>query len=706
MALIGTIRKNFWFVLIVLGLALVAFLFMDIFAGQGGGSAATGPALGKVGGTTINYNDFRRAESSLYRGSSANQYSVQNTLWNFFVEKAIIDDEADKLGIGVSRDELRDLEFGANLHPMVQNTFRNPQTGQVDLAQLNQIKDAIDNDEFTNQEFRAYWAEQEKQIIKDQKQSKLNAMVSKAMFTPTWMVNKINTQNTANATFDYVKVPFDYVSDADVEVSDADLSAYLKSNSAKYTNDKETRRGEYFVFDVIATADDSLANRDQINGLIKEFKITQNDSIFAANNNGNYVNYFAKQEELPANIKDIVGDLNAGDVYGPYIDQGFYTAFKLVDKQVVPDSVKARHILRQVAPGDLTSLETAKTLADSILTEIKAGRASFDAMASQFSQDPGSSSKGGDLGYLTQGSLLPAMNQLCFFGKEGAYEIVQTQAGVHIMHVQDQKYLNRDAKYKTAIVRVPITPSQDTQDAIYAEVTELVSKNKSIESFKTALEGKDMTSQLSAFVDQNAFNVGTLGGDKSSRDIVKWMFDSDSDVGEISAEVFSYSDPNFYYDNKYVVAGLNAVNPKGLQTVEAARDQIEFLVKNQKKGEKIIGQISGSDLSAIASQFGQQVQNIPSANINAKNITGLGNEPKVLAAALNGALNATSSPIIGNSGVYLVSPTSRTEGTAAANVPSLRASSNQSDRVRVTTGLINALKKNTKVEDSRLSLDF
>ncbi len=705
MALIGTIRKNFWFVLILLGFALVAFLFMDIFGNQSIGTSASGPAMGEVAGETISYNDFRRAESALYKGSSANQFVIQNSLWDFFVEKALVNKEASALGVDVSKEELRDLEFGANLHPLIQQNFRNPQTGQVDMAQLNEIKNAIDNDEFTNTDFRAYWAEQEKQIVKDQKQAKLNAMVSKAMFTPTWMVNKLGSQSSANASFEYVKVPFDYIPDTDVDVSDAAISSYLKSNSAKYTNDKETRRAEYVVFNVVATAADSMLNKDALNVKIAEFKTTQSDSIFAANNNGSYVNYYAKSSEMPANLQEVVGGMNNGDVYGPYIDNGFYTAFKLIDKRSVPDSVKASHILRQFAPTDLAGKDAANALVDSLMTELKAGRAKFSDLAEEFSQDPGSASKGGDLGYFTQGSMLPEFNQACFFGPEGGYQKVATRAGIHIINVRDQKYIDRETKYKTAIIRVPITPSQDTQDALYSDVTDLVSQNKTIDALKTAVAAKGLSTEFSAFVNQNDFTVGTLGSEQTSRDIVKWLFDSDTDAGEVSAEVYEYSDPNLYYDNKYVAVALNAVSPAGLLSVDAARDQAEFLVKNQLKGEKIAAQVSAGALSDIASKFGQTVQSVAAANMASTNITGLGNEPKVIAAAMNGELNANSGAIVGNSGVYIIKPTNRTEGTAA-NVPALRSSTNAASRTRVTTGLINSIRKNAKIEDSRLALDM
>ncbi len=706
MALIGTIRNNFWFVLIVLGLALVAFLFMDIFGGPAGGGGTSGPTLGKVAGEEISYNEFRDAEASLYQGSTANTNAIKNSLWNFFVERVLVNKESEALGIDVSKEELRDLEFGNNPHPMITNYFRNPQTGQLDRAQLNQVRDAIDNGEVDNPDFERRWLEMRKQIRKDQKQTKLNSMVSKAMFTPGWMINEISAQNASTASFDYVKVPFDYIADTDVEVKDSDISSFLNKNKVKYTNEKETRRAEYFVFNVVATAEDSMANRNQMLEYIKTFQEGKDDSTFAINHNGSYRNFYSAASDIPENVRASVQNLEIGEVYGPYIDQGHYNAIKLVDRKVVPDSAKVRHILKNANPLDPTSMAAARAQIDSIYTEIRAGRAKFADMAEQFSDDPGSKNNGGEYDYAPQGAYVPEFNEVCFFANEGDYKIVQTQFGIHLINVIDQKFNNRDPKYKTAIIRVPIIPSQDTQDAMYSEVTDLVSASKDGASLREAAQAKGVEGELSTYLDDSAYVIGNLGDDKSSKEIVKWMFDSDTDVNEISKDIYSYSDPLLYHNNKYVAVMLNDVSPKGLMSVSAAKNDLEFLVRNELKGEKIKGQISGSDLASIAQTFGQEVSSVASVNYNSNNIQGLGSEPKVLAYVMNGDLNNASAPIVGNSGVFVVKPITRNEGVASGNVPSLRSTTNNADRARVQTGLINALRKNADISDSRISLDF
>ncbi|MBK7008956.1 MAG: hypothetical protein IPH36_10195 [Saprospiraceae bacterium] len=63
-----------------------------------------------------------------------------------------------------------------------------------------------------------------------------------------------------------------------------------------------------------------------------------------------------------------------------------------------------------------------------------------------------------------------------------------TQFGVHLIEIQDQKYVDKSPKYKIALIPGAIVPSQETQDAIYDKVTALLSKIKNTEDFKKAAE--------------------------------------------------------------------------------------------------------------------------------------------------------------------------------------------------------------------------
>ena len=198
MALIGKIRDNSWILIGLVGLALAGFILMDMVSWSNRGGMGGQFTMGKVAGKTIDWNDFQRSEQILYQNAQGDPFGRRNSLWNFFVEEAIVSKEADALGLGVGKDELKDLQFGNNLSPIIQQRFGDPNTRQVDVKRLMEIKQAIEKNQLPPQ-LREYWAEQEKEIIKDRLQSTLTALVSKSLYLPTWQANQINNEQIGRA---------------------------------------------------------------------------------------------------------------------------------------------------------------------------------------------------------------------------------------------------------------------------------------------------------------------------------------------------------------------------------------------------------------------------------------------------------------------------------------------------------------------------
>ncbi|MDV7398238.1 SurA N-terminal domain-containing protein, partial [Arthrospira platensis SPKY1] len=101
--------------------------------------------VGDIKGNKLDWNQFYNVEQLLYGGSGGDVYARRNQLWNYFVEEALVQEEAEALGLGVSKPELLDLQFGTNPSSVIRQRFQNPQTGQMDFQQLNQIKQAIED---------------------------------------------------------------------------------------------------------------------------------------------------------------------------------------------------------------------------------------------------------------------------------------------------------------------------------------------------------------------------------------------------------------------------------------------------------------------------------------------------------------------------------------------------------------------------------
>ncbi|MBN2716509.1 MAG: peptidylprolyl isomerase [Deltaproteobacteria bacterium] len=104
----------------------------------------------------------------------------------------------------------------------------------------------------------------------------------------------------------------------------------------------------------------------------------------------------------------------------------------------VEKSAKARHILIKVdEDADEPTQNAAKAKVEALLAQARAGE-DFARLAAENSEDPGSATKGGDLGYNPRGVMVPAFDEVMFALQPGEIsDLVKTQFGYHIIKLED-----------------------------------------------------------------------------------------------------------------------------------------------------------------------------------------------------------------------------------------------------------------------------
>ncbi len=698
MGLMNTIRKNPIILLLSIGLAMAGFILMDMMT-SGGPQSANQFTLGKVNGQRIDWQIFSDTENRLFGNSGADVFQRKQQLWNYFVEKILIDDIADDLGLGVGKEELVDLEFGTNLSPIIQRNFMDPNTRQVDRQQLNSLRQAIDADQLPP-DLRTFWAEQEKEIVKDRLQSKIVTMVAKGMYLPTWQAEMMNKDRSTQSEVAYVRIPFDVVSDSEVTVTDDDLNAYLKQHRAKFYQDEESRAISFVSFDVKPTAEDSAAIYNDLAELVGPFRESTNDTLFIENNYGFMDGAYYQDDFFTTPEADTLFSMPAGSVYGPFVENGQYLVVKILDRMIVPDSVRTRHILIQAK--DPAAIEQAQTTIDSLKGLAESGTVSFDTLALQYGQDA-SRTTGGDLGFAAQGTMVKPFNDLIFYqATPGKYYTVTTQFGVHLVQVTDRKFIENKVGLRMGILNEAIIPSETTQKRAYQKALEAVSQYRDLASLEQAsTENSDLVVQTTAPFRANDFALGVLGQGSSIRDIIRWAFKQGS-VGNISPEVYAFEDEQAGYTNRYVVAGLSSIRPAGDATLESARTDLELLVRNQAKGKKIAADIgSNTDLNGLAQTYSTNVDTAKTMSFASSFLTGIGSEPKLIGTVVTLEVGSTSAPIVGNNGVYVAKVISRPGDVPPANVALMRQSLKMQKSNSIGFRFVESLRKGAKLEDNR-----
>lgn len=695
----NTIRKNPVILIVSIGLAMAGFILMDMLTSGGPGGGADQAIIGKVNGERIDYRVFADTENVLYGNSGQDVFSRRESLWNFFVDKIIVQDLADKLGLGVGKAELNEIQFGQNLSPVIQRNFMNPDTRQVDREQLNNVRQAIENNQLPP-DIRRFWAEQEREVIKDRLQAKMASMATKGMYTPTWQAEWIGRQGADRMDIAYVRIPFDAVADSEVTITDADLNAYLSENARKFHQDVEKRAVSYVAMDVRPTSEDSAALIKQLTDLVDAWQDTDNDTLFVENNYGFMDGAYFGKDAFTSDEADALFEIPVGSIHGPFIEGSQYMIVKLLDRKIIPDSVQSRHILIQAQ--DFAGVSQAQATLDSLKGLIESGKARFDSLAAQYGQDA-TRDKGGDLGFAAQGQMVKEFNDLIFYQAEPKkLYTITTQFGVHLVEVTDRKFIENEPGIQIAMIAEPIIPSEATQRKMYQRALEIVRQYRTLNDLeKAAGSATDWTIEPSALFEENDFSLGILGQGSAAREIIRWAFGQKS-TGSISPEVYQFDDEQLNYTNRYVIAGLSRISPAGNAKLANVRTEVEDAVRKEKKGAKIAELVAGqTDLEAIANRFGSEVDSAANITFNSSFIPGVGNEPSLIGAITSMSEGATSQPITGINGVYVARVTRKTITDSPPSVAQVKAQTRSQRGFRTANKFAEAIRHHAKIKDNR-----
>ncbi len=651
MSIIQRIReKAAWFVFGIIALALLAFILQDSLMQSNRGGSGPGSVIGEVNGQEIDQRDFENKLDYYQQMNNANRDELVGSLWDFMVEQTVLDQQYKKLGLTYTSKELSDALFGQNPPQWMQQAFTNPETGVYDVNAARQQFDAMKktpNDPRVQQVFEGYIDPTIQQGLRQ----KYTILLSEAVYVPKWLSEKANADNNSFAKISFVDVPYNTINDTNLKVSDAEISAYMKKYPKLFEQKQETRQISYVVFNASATQEDSAALKNQLEQLKPEFAET-NDVKSFLNRNGSempFYDSYVSQAAMRHQANDSLFSLPVNGVYGPYIDGSNYVLAKMIDKRILPDSVKVRHILvathQPQQNGELIRVrddESAKARLDSAVSLLNSG-VSWDSVATVYSDDPGSRNEGGMYDYFPTGQMVGEFNDFAFTGKVGDKKEVQTSYGYHYIEILGQK--GSDPAYKIAYLAKPITASEETVNAANDAAVSFAATYRDPKKFQEeAAKVPGGNPHAAVGIHENDFTVEGLG---DSRQLVKWAFEHK--VGDVS-EAFDIND-------NFVVALVTGINKPGLISVEDARMLVTPKVLNEKKAQLIINtKLKGNTLEEIAKSAGTNVQSLDSVSFQGFVLPNVGNEVKIIGASFNKNIqNKVSSPIAGNTGVFVLS---------------------------------------------------
>ncbi|MEL7160573.1 MAG: peptidylprolyl isomerase, partial [Bacteroidota bacterium] len=530
------------------------------------------------------------------------------------------------------------------------------------------------------------------------------ALMSKGMYAPSWQAQAFADDQIKSRQVAVVKIPFDQVADSEVNVEDADIQAYVDANQSLYDNPEETRLLTYVTFPVTPTAADSAALRKEMQQIATEWaeETTEaGDSLFALANRGSYNAVYNPADRLAPVVADVVmEELDNGEIYGPYVEGNAMKLLKLVDRKVIADSARTRHILRNASTPD--QFEEAERMIDSLMTVVRRNRGKFGDLAEEFSQDPGSASKGGVYKQVTPGQFVRPFDDVLFrTGEVGQLYKIRTSYGWHLVDIM-KRSSTTSPRAKVAYIVEPIIPSSETEDEVLAEAQLFLNGKGNLDALTAAAREKGLAVETTNPLPLSNYNLPGLGSGQEVKDMMCWAFSADQ--GDVSGVVYTFTDPQLFYENNYVLAAVSDVVPEGIAPVEAVRETLLPTVRDRAKGEKLAGMVAGKSLSDLAAQYGVEVDTIYS-NPTLTTLPGIGREPKVIAAAAGAATGSLAAPVVGNTGVYVVQAITEPTSSSSGNLPGARNQINNNTRTMASASLLPALRAGTEVEDDRADTD-
>jgi peptidyl-prolyl cis-trans isomerase D len=703
MATLQTIRtKAGLLVAIVIGISLAAFILGDMF--QGGSSIFQGNRLevGEINGESIQYPQFQQEVEKLgdiYRMNTEQNQLDENTwvqvreqTWQSMIRDIVMNDVYEDLGITVSSDELFDMLQGTNLHPIVQQLFRNPNTGQVDRNAVVQFLRNLETGVAPEQ--RQYWLYLEDQIVDERIQSKYNNLVGKGLYvTSEEAKNSLEARNK-QVSFDYIALNHNSVADSQVVVTEKELMDYYEKNKENYQQENQ-REIEYITFPVEPSADDFEAAEEWINDIVSDFaSATDNVAFVNSNSDVGFDDTWYKKEDLPEDIATWIFETDAeiNAILGPYFEDDAYKLAKLHASEMMPDSVEARHILLQVNTQE--ELSGQQALADSLKTAIENG-SDFAELAMEFSTDQGSAVQGGELGWFGRGMMVKPFEDAAFNNNVNEISIVNSQFGIHIVQTTARGPESRQVQVAYLVRNV--TPSTQTYQDVYAKASEFAGKNLTKEDFDAAVAEQNLTKR-SASLRKTDRQVGAL---ENSRPLVRAAFESG--VGSIIQD--QQGSTIFDFGDNFVIATLVSATEEGIADFENVKARVELAVLKEKKAQFLVEKAKTAmngktDLEAIASELGTTVKNASNINFTSIQIPGIGMEPKVIGTATNLSPDEISQPVAGNNGVYIVKVITVNEGENQ-DIDSEKTRLAQNLTFRAASQAYNAHREKAEVEDQR-----
>ncbi|MEE0952340.1 MAG: SurA N-terminal domain-containing protein [Paludibacteraceae bacterium] len=615
MTTLQRIRNHGALLIAVVGIAMLAFILGDFLNSGSSFFHRSRENVAVIEGNEIHYTEYEAANEQLtevykletgrsdFDEEMTNQ--LRNQVWSMLVMDYTMRAQAEKIGMDITADELKELCVGENPHQIISSRrYFMDENGQFNrdivknwIQTINQ--EGEEAEDANIQQAKTYWMYWEKALRITYMQEKYTTLLQHMLKANSLEAKYAFDARQNGVSIEYVMQPYFAVADSLVSVNEKDIKTLYKKNKEQY---KQTpnRAIKYIAFDIVPSEDDFKAEEALMNSLKEDFQ-TAEDITLVVNTNSDimYDGFDYSESTVPAQFKAFAFAKNAkaGDCTDILFENNTYAMARIMQcGYSMPDSIELKAIIPEGEDQELgwfTADRLPKNIAEKAFTTKRGG---------QFTIAQG-------MGELT-------------------YEVMEVSAAT--------------PKVKLAILSRSVTPSSKTYSAIYNNAKQFIVANPTLEAMETAAQEAGITVIPQYNLTATTDKVGQL---KSSRPIVRWTFEAKE--GQVS-DVFECG-------QQFIVAAVAEVNDNEYRSLESVRAELTYEATTNAKAAYIKEQLNGVEtLAAAAEKLGQSIQSVERVSLADTRLGNAGMEPTVIGTAIALGENQLSQPIQGNMGVFLV----------------------------------------------------
>jgi len=618
MATLQKIRNHGVALLVIVGLAMLAFILGDFLNSGSSFFNRSREYVGTIAGHKVHYTEYEAAKDQLtevykIETGRSNQdeevaTQIRNQVWQMMLMDWTLRAEAEKIGMNVTAEELSELCIGQNPHQLIRGRRAfSDENGQFSRDNLVRFLHSLDQEAESEEQAanikqaKQYWLYWENATRLTRMQEKYTDLLQKMITANNIDAKYQFLANQTKVDAQYVMQPYSAIADSTIEAKAVDIKK-LYNQRKKLYKQTPNRSIEFVSFAIVPSEDDYKNVENELTALAPELQQAE-DIALVVNTNSDVMytgrNYSA--ETIPAEYKEFAFGKDAKkDAFMPLtFADGTYRMARLVEcGYSMPDSVELRPIVE--------------------------GQEEQEAM------------------WYTEAMLPEEIAQKAFKAKKGEQFTVAQGMGELTLECTD--IAKATPKVKIAIVERKVTPSSKTYSVLYNQAKQFIVANPSEMQFREAAE-KDGLRLYPAFnLTKNQDNIGQL---KQSRPIIRWAFEAKE--GDVS-DVFECGD-------QFVIALLSEVSDGEYRALSEVEGELRTMVIRDNKAQKMIENLSKATTLEEAAQIANApVQSVEAVALNEARFGNAGMEPAVVGAAFATEAGQMSAPVKGEQGVYVLVP--------------------------------------------------